>query len=213
MDSIPKEIVARFMHACHLVGAKGLAKCSSGNMSLRLDDDTMIITASRSWMERLTEDEVTLCRISDREVIAGKKPSVEIGFHSGILSSNTRANAVLHFQSPAATTVACIEKFDMDFNVTPEIPYYIGPIARVPFILPGSPELAAAVVHAAKDHNLIILTNHGLVVWAGSLDQAIQNAVYFELACEMLLKSGGRAAPMPKWGADELTSIGESGPV
>ena len=213
MEKNPQENLRAFVEACHDVASRNLVRCSSGNMSLRLDNDRMLVTASRSWMGRITDDEVTLCRISDGKLIQGKKPSIESGFHSGILRSNLRINVVLHFQSPAATTVACMDPGDIDFNVIPEIPYYIGPIARVPFIQPGSEELAAAVIDGMKEHNLVILTNHGLVVVGKDLNQAIQNAAYFEFACDIIVQGNNRVVPMPDSDVHRLQNTGESGAV
>jgi len=97
---------------------------------------------------------------------------------------------VLHFQSPYATAVACIEPSFDNFNVIPEVPYYIKSIKRIPFYPPGSKELANAVIEAAKSHNMIIMQNHGLVTRAPNLDLLLKRALFFELACKILFIGG-----------------------
>jgi ribulose-5-phosphate 4-epimerase/fuculose-1-phosphate aldolase len=41
------------------------------------------------------------------------------------------------------------------------------------------------------------MDHHGLVTVARDADHAIQNAVFFELACEIILRSGNKAVPLP----------------
>ncbi len=194
--------IDEFIAASHRVASYGLVRCSSGNLSMRIDADCMLITASRSWMAHLTRGDVAVCRISDGEMLDGGTPSVETGFHAGILRERADANAVLHFQSPSATTLACCEPAQVDFHVIPEIAYYIGAIATVPYILPGSAELAEAVVQAMKGHDLAVMRNHGLVTAGASLADVIQKAAFFELACEVILRAGDQAQPL----SDEATA-------
>ena len=183
--------------AARRAAGEGLMRCSSGNMSWRIDEGRMLVTATRTWMRDLRDDQVVVCRIADGEVLNGLRPSVETTFHAGILRSRDDVEVVLHFQTPAATTFACRDDVEStDFYIIPEIPYYIGPIAVVPYLVPGSPELAEAVVAAMADHDMAILRNHGLVTVGKTFDDAIQKAVFFELACDILLKAGAHASPL-----------------
>jgi ribulose-5-phosphate 4-epimerase/fuculose-1-phosphate aldolase len=196
MSYVSEDLIDRFVDACHEVDERKLLRCSCGNLSLRVDGGRALVTATGSWLGRLTRAEVVVCRVEDGTVLAGPKPSSETGFHLGILRARPEVNAVLHFQTPCATAVACRPPEAVDFAVIPEIPYYIGAVGRVPYLLPGSPELATAVTEAMRDHDLVLMTNHGQVTAARDLDQVIQNAEFFEFACDVLLRSGGSAAPM-----------------
>ena len=78
---------------------------------------------------------------------------MESGFHLGVLRERPDCDVVLHFQSPFATAVACMQETPKDFNVTAEVPCHVGKeIPVIPYYRPGSPELAAAVIAALKDH-------------------------------------------------------------
>jgi ribulose-5-phosphate 4-epimerase/fuculose-1-phosphate aldolase len=105
-------------------------------------------------------------------------------------------NSVLHFQSPSATTIACMD-IKPDYSVIIEIPLYIGEIGHVPFLLPGSEELATAVGVQSVKTDLIQLANHGQVVCGTSYHEVLQKAVFFELACSILLKSNFKAKTIP----------------
>ncbi len=195
-----------FVTAARKAASYGLMRCSSGNMSCRLDERHMLVKSSRSWMAELTAADVSVCRIDDGSLVQGRRPSVEMGFHSGVLRCRPEVQVVLHFQTPYATSFACRQPPIDNYSIVPEVPYYIGPIAHVPYIRPGSPELAQAVIAALAHHDLAQLSNHGQVVVGNSFDDAIQKAVFFELACELLHHSGSNAKLLTPEAIKGLTS-------
>ena len=189
--------IEAFAAACQRAATMRLVRCSSGNLSQRLDESRMLIKASRGWMGDLDADQVAVCRIADGVSLNGRKPSVEIGFHAGILRARPEVNVVLHCQTPFATTLACCARAGTSFAVIPEIPYYIGEIGEVPFLLPGSRALAEAVVAVMQDHDLALLRNHGQVTVGPDFERTFQNAVFFEVACEIIVRAGARVQPIP----------------
>ena len=193
-----------FAAAARRAGAVGLMRFSSGNMSFRVDGGRMLVKASRAWMADLTLEQIALCSLADGGSLNGRTPSVEIGFHAGILRARSDVNVVLHFQTPAATTLACGRPESVNFFVIPEIPVYIGPIGIVPFLEPGSRQLADAVTEVMKKHNLAILKNHGMVTVGKSYDEAMQRAVFFDLACDIILRGGARIEALPTDAAAQL---------
>lgn len=180
-----------FVAQARRVGDAGLTLCSSGNLSWRVAQDEALVSSTGSWLPELTEEKVTRCRISDGAVLEGLKPSMESTFHLGVMRARPDVNVVLHFQSKYATAVACMKDKPTDFNVTAEVPCYLGrEIPVLPYFRPGSPELAAAVTEAMKDHDCILLANHGQVVCGKDFDDAYQKAMFFEMACGIIVDAG-----------------------
>ena len=185
------EMVARFIEAAHRAGRERLMLCSSGNLSWRIDGDRALVSGSGSWVPNLKPENVALCRISDGCRLDGPKPSMEIGFHLGVMRHRPEVQVVLHFQSEYATVVSCMKEKPANFNVTAEIPCYLGrEIPVIPYYRPGSPELAAAVVDALSAHDCALLSKHGQVVCGKSFDDAFQKAVFFEMACRIIVLAG-----------------------
>lgn len=118
--------ISEFLGYAHRVGAAGLTVCSSGNLSWRIDDDTVLVSGTGSWVPDLTADKVAVCRLSDGAVLNGVRPSMESVFHLGVLRRRPEMSVVLHFQSPYATAVACREVLPKDFNFTAEVPIHVG---------------------------------------------------------------------------------------
>lgn len=184
--------IEQFLHQAHRVGDAGLTVCSSGNISWRIGEEALI-SGTGSWVPSLQKEKVAICRIATGESLNGVKPSMESGFHLGIMRERPDVNVVLHFQSPYATAVACMTELPQDFNVTAEVPCHVGSeIPVVPYFRPGSPELAEHVKAAMKKHNSCLLRKHGQVVCGKDFDEAFERAMFFEMACRIIVLSGGQ---------------------
>lgn len=204
-----------FLAQAHRVGDAGLTLCSSGNLSWRIGDEALL-TGTGSWVPVLTADKVAVCDVATGTVKNGVKPSMESAFHLGIMRARLDVNVVLHFQSEYATTVACMQQKPADFNVTAEVPCHVGrEIPIIPYYRPGSPELAHAVVEAMTDHNSVLLTNHGQVVCGAGFDEAFERAVFFEMACRIIVQSQGRYSVLTPQQIDDLDAyvLGKKTPM
>jgi ribulose-5-phosphate 4-epimerase/fuculose-1-phosphate aldolase len=183
--------IDRFVEEAHRMGREGLMLCSSGNMSWRVGDDLALVSGTGSWLGRIMPEQVATCRISDCRPVEGCKPSMESSFHLGVLRTRDDVNVVLHFQSEYATVVACMKEKPANFNVTAEIPAHLGSkIPVVPYYRPGSAELAEAVTEAMRGHDAVLLSKHGQVVCGADFDDVFQKAVFFEMACRIIVLAG-----------------------
>jgi len=182
-----------FVEAAHRIGTHQLLLCSSGNLSWRLNDEIMLISQTGSWLPYLTKDQVSISRLSDGVILNNVNPSMDSGFHFGIMHLRKEVNVIMHFQSLYGTTLACLPDPPTNFNVINEIPMYVGKIDMLPYICPGSPELGIKVTESMKTHNLVVLQNHGQVVVGRSFNDVIQKALFFELACGIIMRSHNQA--------------------
>ena len=188
---ITEEQINEFVKQAHRMGDAKLTLCSSGNLSWRIGDEALI-SGTGSWVPCLPREKVSVCDIATGSPKNGVKPSMESTFHLGVMRERADVSVVFHFQSEYATAVACMKNKPTNFNVTAEIPCHVGTeIPVVPYFRPGSPELAKAVTEAMKNHNSILLTNHGQVVCGSSFDEVFERATFFEMACRIIVESGG----------------------
>lgn len=211
MKTVAAKRFREFVQAAHRVANRhGLVRCSSGNLSWRVDAERMLISGTRTWLGELRKEQIAVVRLRDGAVLNRCKPSAETPLHLGVLRARPDVNVVLHFQTPFVTAVACRrDAEELNFFVIPEIPFYIGEIALVPYRQPGSAELATAVVEALKTHQMVVLRNHGAVAVGQTFHEAIQRAAFFELACEIVLHDGGRLEAIPHAEALWLLRHGE----
>lgn len=201
---ITPEHIEKYLQQAHRVGDAALTICSSGNLSWRIGDEALV-SGTGSWVPSLQKEKVSICKIATGEVLNGVKPSMESGFHLGILRNRPDVDVVLHFQSPYATAVACMEETPKNFNVTAEIPCHVGSVIPViPYYRPGSPELAKAVIEALTNHNSALLLKHGQVVCGKTFDEVFERAMFFEMACRIIVQTQGRYTVLTPEEIDDL---------
>lgn len=201
---ITDEHIEQFIAQAHRIGDAGLTLCSSGNLSWRIGENALV-SGTGSWVPTLSKEKVAVCKIETGEVLNGVRPSMESGFHLGIFRERPDVNVVLHFQSCYATAVACMKQVPADFNVTAEIPCHVGSeIPVIPYFRPGSPELASHVIQAMKNHNSALLQKHGQVVCGKNFDEVFERATFFEMACRIIVLSGGEYQTLSKAEIEDL---------
>lgn len=202
---ITQKNIEEFVQMAHRVGDAGLTICSSGNLSWRIGDE-VLVSGTGSWVPSIRPEQVAHLKLDTGEVLNGVKPSIESVFHLGVLRERPDQNVVLHFQSPYATTIACMKNRPKDLNVTAELPLHVGhEIPEIPYMRPGSPELAQAVIDAMKDHNSIFLLKHGQVVCGKDFNQAFERAMFFEMACRIAILAKGEIDPLTPEQIDDAT--------
>lgn len=186
-----KEIKA-FLEQAHRYGNEKFMPCSSGNLSWRVGNQ-VIISGTGSWVSKLEESKVAVLDLDSGVSQNGVKPSMENGFHLGVLRNRPDCNVVFHFQSEYVTSVACMKNRPVNFNMIAEVPCHVGTeMPLVPYYRPGSKELADGVTEALINHNSVMLINHGVVVCAKDFDEAFEIATFFELACKIIIHTQGQ---------------------
>ena len=189
-DIMIENKIGYFIKQASRYAGAGLMLCSSGNLSWRIGEKALV-SGTGTWLSALTEGKVALCDVATGVPENGVRPSMESVFHLGVMRERADVNVVLHFQSEYATVVACMKEKPKNFNVTLEVPYHVGKIAVIPYYCPGSPELAQAVIEAMREHDAVLMSNHGQVVCGKDFDDVLQRALFFEMACRIIVQSGG----------------------
>ena len=204
MTDITQQHIEEFVRQAHRVGKCGLTICSSGNLSWRIGDK-VLLSGTGSRVPELTADRVAIVSLADGSSLNGVRPTMEATFHLGVLRQRTDINVVLHFQSPYATAIACRRTLPETLNFTAEVPLHVGDtIPAIPFLRPGSKELADAVVSAMATHNSVILKKHGQVTCGKDFNQAIERAMFFEMAARIAVVNGSDIDPLTTGEIDDL---------
>lgn len=190
MFSIEEHFYEEFIHTARSIGG-AFALCSSGNLSMRVNESICLISKAGSWLTNMDRDQIAICNYKTYESLNGLKQSTEHNVHFGIYNTRPDVNVVMHTQPMYATTIACRKNRPASYNLTAEIPCYIGEVAEVPYIRPGSVELANSVVEAMKNHQVVMMLNHGIVVVGSNVSEAYQRTSFFEMACMFIVQSGG----------------------
>jgi ribulose-5-phosphate 4-epimerase/fuculose-1-phosphate aldolase len=85
-------------------------------------------------------------------------------------------HAAVHLHSTYATALSCVADLD-DEDVLPPLTAYfamrVGRLVRLPYFAPGDEGLGVAAQKAAASSRALLLANHGPIVSAPSLPQAV----------------------------------------
>jgi 3-dehydro-4-phosphotetronate decarboxylase len=93
-----------------------------------------------------------------------------------------------------------------------ETMYYLERVERVGYHHPGTLELGVAVAEKAKAANILLLENHGVLVYDVTIKEARMALQTLEMACKMLITSRSANVEMnglsPKVERDFLENAG-----
>jgi L-fuculose-phosphate aldolase len=160
---------AEFLKYVHLLYHRGHLTLLSGNVSMRVGDELLVTPASRP-KPFLTPEELVWIDLEGRVLRGFLKPTSEWRMHVAIYKRRPDVGAVVHTHDVLPTVLAD----GIDPSVLSEAEAYLGSgIAVVPYIQPGTAELAEAVASALERSNVAVLKRHGLVAVGRDLAEAV----------------------------------------
>ncbi|CAC9927931.1 putative L-ribulose-5-phosphate 4-epimerase [Aedoeadaptatus coxii] len=179
---------------------------TGGNLSIRIDDRSFLITPSGMAYESLKERDLVVMT-SEGEILKGdRKPSSEWHMHGAIYDARPEINVLIHTHSPYVSVVSSLGE-DL-----PPISYLIAsagtrtvPLARYETF--GTKELGEAAVEAMGDCKAVMLANHGLIAGGDTLAQAFSLAQEIEFCAFMYvtaLSTGKKINFIPDDKMDEV---------
>lgn len=174
----------------HMVD-QGLAWGNAGNISARTAPDRFIITATGTRLEELATEDLVECAF-DGSFVGDRNPSKEIPMHRAVYEVRPEINVILHASPFYSTLISCsAEPIPDDLFV--EDMYYLERVARAPYFHPGTQALGDAVREQASRANVLLLENHGVLVYDTSVKEAFMALQTLEYTCRMLItaKSAG----------------------
>ena len=160
---------------------------TGGNVSVRnpAGEGELFITPSQVFKGDLCAQLMVRIDMNGKALDAGSKaPSSEKSFHTQILKKKLDANAVVHAHAPHATILA---NAGLPFLPISSEAAFFGDIPRIPYMTPGSEELAEAVSEAMRDSWAVFMVNHGVVVAGRSLRKAADMVQIIERTAEVIL--------------------------
>ncbi|MDP3041427.1 MAG: class II aldolase/adducin family protein [Candidatus Omnitrophota bacterium] len=147
----------------------GLAVAKSGNLSARLDNENILITATGAALGQLKESDIVKVNLASGKSEAGPNPSSELPLHS-LVYKNFTAQAVIHCHPPLINGYFAVTKTLKAMSF--ETKFYLGDIPVIPQETP-TVTAPAPVIAALKTNNLVILKNHGTVAIADKFQEAL----------------------------------------
>jgi len=179
----------------------GLIRSSDGNISIRLDDERILITPSGMHKKRMKAKNLVIVD-QKGQLIEGKgnlRPSSEIQMHLEAYRQRPDISAVLHAHPPYSTALT-IAGIPFPTDIVPEVLALLGDVPAAPYATPGTQDLALSISDLIKTHNAILLSNHGSLTVGKTLEEALLSLERMELAAQLyyLAYNLGKVIPLPE---------------
>jgi L-fuculose-phosphate aldolase len=185
---------------------KGLVWGRSGNISVKIDQNAFVISASGADLGALSDNDLISCHLHDPYPHGAKEPSIERGLHQAIYQAQEDAAAVIHSQPFYTTLVAC-SNMAVNTDLFPEAMAYLDRVERVPYYHAGSSDLAHAAAGKASASHVLLLDNHGAVCWGSDIDEALLRTQTLEFLCRLLVLSHASSITLNHLGEETMSSF------
>ncbi len=159
---------------------------NGGNISARVSGQYVVCTPTLLSKGDLRVEDLALVDLENRRICGDRSHTSELLLHLEIYKTVPQARAVIHCHPPYATAHAVAGVLPQG-NLVPEQEVFIGPVALSPYETPGTPEFARTVHSLARDHNTILLANHGVVCWADTVTHAEWYVEIIDTYCKTIL--------------------------
>lgn len=149
---------------------EGLTQRTSGNVSVRIDDEYVAISPSGVPYHEIAVDDVPIVNMNGDVVDGGREPSSETPMHLATYRNRDDIGAIVHTHSPYATTFAALGR-----PVEPAhylIAFAGKSVEPAEYATNGTPELGENAVAALGDRNAVLLRNHGVLAVGRTIDDA-----------------------------------------
>jgi L-fuculose-phosphate aldolase len=144
---------------------------NGGNITVRVGDNLVLCTPTLISKGFMTPADLCLIDLDGRQLAGTRKRTSEAMTHLGIMKRQPEAKACVHAHPPHATAFA-VAGIRPPSCLIPEAEVFLGQIGYAPYRTPGTPEIADVVGECGRDHQCVIMENHGIIVWGKDVEDA-----------------------------------------
>jgi len=178
----------------HKMYAHGLVVACEGNISVRLDQNQILVTPAFVCKGYIEPENLLVTDLNGELLRGTGRPSTEMLMHLLFYRLRPDVRAVCHAHPPTATGFAAAGRA-LEDAVLPEVIIALGKVPLAPYGTPGTRELCAGLEPLATKYDAILLENHGVVTCGPNLDTAYQRLEIVERFAKILLVAEALGGP------------------
>ena len=168
---------------------QGLIVAAEGNLSLRLDDGSLLVTPSGRRKDELGPgDLLTIDAVSGRPLDAEGRPTSDLAIHRAVHAARPDIRAVVHAHVPAAIALTLAGHLP-DPTALPETALFLSRLPLVRHGELGSEELAERIAAVISDGEplpgAVLLERHGALAVGRTIDEAVDRIELVDLLCRV----------------------------
>ena len=177
------------------LGRRGLIAAGEGNLSVRLDDGTLLVTPSGRRKDELAPEDLVVVALDSgtAQDAAGPRPTSDLALHLAIHRARPDIAAVAHAHLPAAMALTLAGETP-DPAALPETALLLPRLPCVTLGVPGSDELAGRVAAAFTEPptplpTAVLLERHGAIAVGATPAVAVDRLELVEVLCRTWLEA------------------------
>ncbi len=195
---------------CAKMWQLGWVAANDGNVSAKLDENRFLVTPTGISKSFITPEKLLVIdgKGTVLEAQEGYCPSSEIKMHLRCYADRDDVGGVVHAHPPTATGFA-VAGLPMDRYTMVEAVISLGSVPLSPFATPSTDEVPAAIAPYIKEHDAVLLANHGALTLGTSVLQAYYFMETLELWAKISLNAHllGGEREIPRENAERLIGM------
>ena len=189
--------------------AAGLVTATDGNISMRVEMDRFLISASATCVGDLEPDDLVV--IDDAgAVVGGDRPaSSERWMHLTAYQTRNDIAAVIHAHPPHCIALS-LAGLEFPPDVFPDAVLAFDSIPMTDYATPGTKEGAGVIASKIAERHAVILNRHGALTVGATLDAAWMKLEKLEQVVRMYVMARQLAGgDLPRLSHDQLEKLRE----
>jgi L-fuculose-phosphate aldolase len=155
---------------------RGLTTANDGNISIRLDARRVLLTPSGVCKGRMTPEDLLIVdldgKILEPAADSSLAASSETPMHLEVYRIRADVRAVLHAH-PVFATALTVAGMNLPDDVLPEVALTMNSVPTTAYARPSSDENAVVIRDLIRDHDALLLRQHGSLTVGRNLDEAL----------------------------------------
>ena len=163
---------------------------NGGNITVRVGDNLVLCTPTLICKGFMKTEDMALIDLDGKQLAGSRKRTSEAMTHLGIMKRQPAAKACVHAHPPHATAFA-IANVQIPSCLIPEAEVFLGKIGVAKYQTPGTPANADEVGEVGKDHQAVLMQNHGVIVWGKDVEDAYWKMENIDSYCRTIWIAAG----------------------
>jgi L-fuculose-phosphate aldolase len=149
----------------------GFVAATDGNLSVRLDAERILVTPTCASKGRMKPSDMVIVDMLGSRLSGRRAVTSELGMHLLIYRLRSDVKAIVHAHPPTATGFAAAG-MALTEPLVSEVVMGLGAIPLARYGTPGTSELAQSLEPYVPNYDAILMSNHGVVAYGETLEQA-----------------------------------------
>ncbi len=187
---------------------------TSGNISVRLDDDRILCTPSGLAKGQMSPDQLIIVNLDAERVDiptaanAGLHPTSEILMHLECYRQRPDVNGVVHAHPPTAVALT-VAGVSLERALLAEVVILLGLVPTAPYATPCGADDRNSIRELIVDHDAVMLSHHGSLTVGADLWTAYLRLEVLEHFAEVVFKAEqlGGVRPLSQQNVEDLLAI------